>query len=127
VVGGFERLTWLEEGEHPGLCRATPARLGDAVLGRKDIGAGYLIASVLDDALQGVTHVIRGVDLVEATSVQRVIQALLGLPTPVYRHHRLLLGPDGRRLSKRDSAEALAAIRARGVPAHALRTDLGFA
>ena len=81
-LGGFEALTWREEGADPGPRAATPERLGDMVLGRKDIGAGYVIASVVDDALQGVTHVIRGEDLVEATSIQRVLQALLDLPTP---------------------------------------------
>jgi glutamyl-Q tRNA(Asp) synthetase len=97
------------------------------VIGRKDIGAGYLIASVLDDALQGVSHVIRGEDLAEVTSVQRVVQALLGLPTPVYRHHRLIVGPDGKRLAKRDRAETLASIRRSGVSAQTVRRELGFA
>lgn len=123
AVGGFDRLTWREDGRERA---ADPRRLGDLVLGRKDIGAGYMVASVLDDALQGVTHVIRGEDLTEVTSVQRVLQALLGLPTPAYNHHRLLLGPDGRRLSKRDASEGLAALRDRGVTAEQLRGELGF-
>lgn len=127
AVGGFESLRWREEGVDAGEHSARPERLGDMVLGRKDIGAGYVIASVVDDALQGVTHVIRGVDLVEVTSVQRLLQALLGLPTPVYRHHRLLTGPDGRRYAKRDRAETLADLRARGVTPGALRAELAFA
>ena len=110
----------------PGLRHAEPERLGDMVVGRKDIGAGYVIASVLDDALQGVTHVIRGEDLIEATSVQRVLQALLGLPTPVYRHHPLLLGPDGKRYAKRDKSVTLAEIRASGVTPEQLKAELGF-
>ncbi len=124
---GFEALTWIEEGTaEPGVKTATPETLGDMVLGRKDIGAGYVIASVVDDALQGVTHVVRGDDLVETTSIQRVLQALLELPTPVYRHHRLLLGPDGKRYAKRDGAVTLAALRAGGMTAAALRAELGF-
>ena len=123
AVGGFERLTW-REGD--GVRVADPRRLGDLVLGRKDIGAGYMIAAVVDDAWQGVTHVIRGEDLAEVTSVQRVLQALLDLPTPNYRHHSLLLAADGRRLSKRDGAEALVAIRERGVAPEQLRAELGF-
>ena len=123
-LGGFDHLHWIEDGEAPGRHTARPEALGDMVLGRKDIGAGYVIASVIDDAAQGVSHIIRGVDLVETTSVQRVLQALLGLPTPVYRHHRLLLAPDGKRLSKRDRAETLAALRDRGVTPADLRREL---
>lgn len=123
-LGGFDHLHWIEDGEAPGRHTARPEALGDMVLGRKDIGAGYVIASVIDDAAQGVSHIIRGVDLVETTSVQRVLQALLELPTPVYRHHRLLLAPDGKRLSKRDRAETLAALRDRGVTPADLRQEL---
>ena len=125
-LGGFDRLTWIEETTDPGVKTATPERLGDMVLGRKDIGAGYVIASVVDDALQGVTHVIRGRDLIETTSIQRVLQALLDLPTPTYRHHPLLLGPDGKRYAKRDGSVTLAALREAGVTAAELRAELGF-
>ena len=79
-----------------------------------------------DDALQGVTHVIRGEDLFEATHIQVLIQALMGWPRPVYRHHRLLVGPDGRRYAKRDRSVTLAELRAGGVTAEALRAELGF-
>lgn len=124
-LGHLHALTWIEQGtDAPGLKHATPERLGDMVLGRKDIGAGYVIASVVDDALQGVTHVIRGEDLVETTAIQRVLQALLDLPTPVYRHHRLLLDADGKRFAKRARSETLAAIRDRGVAAEALIAEL---
>jgi len=125
-LGGFDRLTWVEEAADPGLKTATPETLGDMVLGRKDIGAGYVIASVVDDALQGVTHVIRGRDLIETTSIQRLLQALLDLPTPVYRHHPLLLGPDGKRYAKRDGSVTLAALREAGATAPELRSELGF-
>lgn len=125
-LGGFDALTWIEETADPGLKVATPGILGDMVLGRKDIGAGYVIAAVVDDALQGVTHVIRGEDLIETTSVQRVLQALLDLPTPTYRHHPLLLGPDGKRYAKRDGSVTLAALREAGMTAEALRAELGF-
>lgn len=124
-LGGFDRLTWVEETAAPGVKTATPERLGDMVLGRKDIGAGYVIASVVDDALQGVTHVVRGEDLIETTSIQRVLQALLDLPTPIYRHHPLLLGPDGKRYAKRDGSVTLAALREAGVTPEELREELG--
>ncbi|HRO32604.1 MAG TPA: tRNA glutamyl-Q(34) synthetase GluQRS [Brevundimonas sp.] len=124
-LGGFHRLTWIEDGVEPGERHAAPQALGDMVVGRKDIGAGYVIASVVDDAAQGMTHIVRGVDLAPITSVQRVLQALLDLPTPVYRHHRLILGPDGRRLAKRDRAATLADMRERGVSADQVRAQLG--
>ena len=96
------------------------------VLARKDVGVAYHLAVVVDDALQGVTHVIRGHDLHEAAHIQRLLQTLLDLPATIYRHHRLLLGPDGRRLAKRDRAESLAELRAAGVTAAQLREELGF-
>ncbi|AQR62719.1 tRNA glutamyl-Q(34) synthetase GluQRS [Brevundimonas sp. LM2] len=125
-LGGFEHLTWTEETAGPGVRTARPEALGDMVLGRKDIGAGYVIASVVDDALQGVTHVVRGEDLIPATSIQRVLQALLDLPTPVYRHHPLLLGPDGKRYAKRDGSVTIMALREAGVTPQELRAELGF-
>ncbi len=120
----WDRLRFLEEGE--GEVRARPETAGDVVLGRKDVGVAYHLAVVWDDTLQGVTHVIRGADLFDATHIQRLLQALLGLPTPVYRHHRLLTGPDGRRFAKRDRAQTLRDLRASGVNAHDLRRELGF-
>jgi len=80
---------------------------------------------VVDDALQGVTHVIRGRDLFEATHVQVLIQALMGWPTPAYRHHRLLVGEDGRRYAKRDRSVTLADLRAGGLRPETLRAELG--
>jgi glutamyl-Q tRNA(Asp) synthetase len=100
--------------DETGCVRAEPEKLGDVVLARKDFRTSYHIASVWDDALQGVTHVIRGEDLRESAHLHVLLQALLKLPQPVYRHHKLILGPDGKRLAKRDSAETLRALRESG-------------
>lgn len=130
ALRGFENLTFVEEGEGPagehGLIAARPALGGDVVLARKDVGVAYHLAVTVDDARQGISHVIRGQDLFEATHVQRLLQALLGLPEPTYRHHRLLLGADGKRLAKRDRAETLESLRQRGVTPAELRRELGF-
>ncbi len=129
-LGGFEDLSFLEEGQGPngesGLIGARPELGGDVVLARKDVGVAYHLAVVIDDALQGVTHVIRGCDLFEAAHVQRLLQALLALPTPVYRHHRLLAGPDGKRYAKRDRAETLQALRVAGLTPEQLRQEMGL-
>ena len=115
-------LTWEEQGEGPR--PADPLAHGDIVLARKDAPASYHLASTLDDAAMGVTHVIRGADLIAATDVHRLLQALLDLPTPLYRHHALVCGSDGKRLAKRDAAASLAALRATGVDGRALAADL---
>jgi glutamyl-Q tRNA(Asp) synthetase len=94
---------------------ADPASLGDVVLARKDVPTSYHLAVTVDDALQGVTLVTRGVDLFAATHIHRLLQALLGLPTPVYRHHPLLTDASGRRLAKRDRALTVRAMRAAGM------------
>ncbi|MDP2214439.1 tRNA glutamyl-Q(34) synthetase GluQRS [Phenylobacterium sp.] len=129
-LGGFDQLTFQEEGAGPdgetGLICARPELGGDVVLARKDVGVAYHLAVVVDDALQGVTHVIRGCDLFEAAHVQRLLQALLALPAPVYRHHRLLAGPDGKRYAKRDRAETLQALRAAGLTPERLRQEVGL-
>jgi glutamyl-Q tRNA(Asp) synthetase len=126
----WEALAFMEEGGGPdgehGRIKARPETAGDAVLARKDAGAAYHVAVTHDDALQGVTHVIRGEDLFEATHVQVLIQTLMGWPTPVYRHHRLLLGPDGRRYAKRDRSVTLAELRDGGLDGGTLRAELGF-
>jgi len=124
-------LSFVEEGDGPSGEHGTigvDAGLsgGDVVLARKDVGVAYHLAVVVDDALQGVTHVIRGQDLYEAAHVQRLLQALLDLPAPIYRHHRLLTGPDGKRYAKRDHAETLRDLRARGVSPGELRAEMGF-
>lgn len=130
ALGGFDGLTFVEQGAGPqgetGVVQARPETVGDIVLARKDVGVAYHLAVVHDDALQGVTHVIRGVDLFEAAHIQRLLQALLDLPTPTYRHHDLLLGPDGKRYAKRDRAQTLRELRASGMSVTDLRNELGF-
>jgi glutamyl-Q tRNA(Asp) synthetase len=98
-----------------GTVAVVPDLLGDIVVARRDAGLAYHLAVVVDDAHQRVTDVVRGEDLRPATHPQRLLQALLGLPTPRYHHHGLVWGPDGKRLAKRDAALALATLRARGV------------
>lgn len=114
-------LAWCDHGAP---VPADPARFGDVVLARKDAPSSYHLAVTVDDAAQGVTHVIRGRDLFAATHVHRLLQALLGLPTPAYAHHPLIVGADGRRLAKRDSAPTLAALRASGIDGPALAAGL---
>lgn len=97
---------------------------GDIVLARRDIGVGYMLAAVVDDAADGITLVVRGRDLAAAVPVQRLLQALLGLPAPAWRHHRLLLAADGRRLAKRDGDQTLASLRAAGLDGRALAARL---
>lgn len=130
ALGGFEGLTFVEEGAGPdgetGVIQARPETAGDIVLARKDVGVAYHLAVVHDDALQGISHVIRGVDLFEAAHIQRLLQALLGYATPTYRHHGLLVGPDGKRYAKRDRAQTLRELRAMGMSAADLRAELGF-
>ena len=106
---------------------AQPARWGDVVLARKDVPTSYHLAVVTDDALQGVSHVVRGRDLEAATDVHVVLQRLLDLPTPLYHFHALLIDADGRKLAKSRASESLAELRAQGVTAAAIRQRLGFA
>jgi glutamyl-Q tRNA(Asp) synthetase len=116
---------WWQDAE-AGRVVADPMAGGDIVVARKDIGTSYHLAVVVDDAAQGVTEVVRGVDLFEATHVQRLLQALLGLPAPGYCHHRLIADEDGKRLAKRDGAATIAGLRAQGVTPAAVRAILGF-
>jgi glutamyl-Q tRNA(Asp) synthetase len=122
-------LDWIEEeadGSHRKL--ADPAPLGDVVLARKAVPTSYHLAVAVDDAIQGVTLVTRGEDLAPATHVHRVLQALLDLPTPRYRHHGLLTDATGRRLSKRDRALTIRAMRESGIsPAEIFDSALGIA
>lgn len=126
----WDALSFVEDGAGPngetGVIRAEPERQGDVVLARKDVAVAYHLAVVLDDALQGVTHVIRGCDLFEACHIQRLLQALLGLPTLTYRHHPLLQDESGRRLAKRDGAPALRDLRAQGVAPEQIRARVGL-
>jgi len=103
------------------------AEIGDVVLARKDVPASYHVAVVHDDALQGVTHVIRGADLAFATPLHGLLQRLLDLPTPEYRHHRLMTDAAGKRFAKRDGAATLRALRAAGVTPEAIRARIGLA
>jgi glutamyl-Q tRNA(Asp) synthetase len=103
-----------------------PERWGDVILGRKDTPASYHLSVVLDDALQGITYVVRGRDLYEATSVHRLLQELLGLPTPIYHHHRLVLDARGNKLAKRDPSTTLRDLRARGWSAADVRRAIGL-
>ena len=112
--------------DESGRVRAEPERLGDVVLARKDFPTSYHLASVWDDALQGVTHVIRGEDLRESAHLHVLLQKLMSLPQPVYRHHRLVFGEDGKRLAKRDEAATLRALRASGKTSADVRAMLGL-
>jgi glutamyl-Q tRNA(Asp) synthetase len=123
---GFEETGRGPGGEH-GAIEVDPARLGDIVLGRKDIGVSYHLAVVLDDHAQGVTLVTRGEDLFPATHVQRLLQAVLALEVPRYHHHRLVCDASGRRLAKSAGAESLAALREAGATPAGLRARLGLA
>ena len=105
-------LAWSEDDAQ---IAADPALLGDVVLARKEMPTSYHLAVTLDDALQGVTLVTRGADLFAVTHTHRLLQALLGLPTPRYRHHPLLTDALGRRLSKRDGALSIRAMREAGM------------
>jgi glutamyl-Q tRNA(Asp) synthetase len=104
--------------------QADPLAAGDVVLARKDAPASYHLSCTLDDAAMGVTHVLRGEDLFAATHVHRLLQALLHLASPIYCHHPLLVGADGKRLAKRDGSIALADLRAQGMNPHKLAADL---
>jgi glutamyl-Q tRNA(Asp) synthetase len=123
-------LGWAETGEGPegqtGTVAAAPAAWGDVVLARKETPTSYHLSVVVDDALQGVTQAVRGQDLFWSTSVHRLLQALLGLPAPTYHHHRLVLGPDGRKLSKSTQATALRTLRQDGAKAADIREMVGL-
>jgi glutamyl-Q tRNA(Asp) synthetase len=100
--------------------------VGDVVLARKDFGASYHLAVVIDDHAQSITHVIRGRDLFDATKIHVILQRLLGLPTPIYHHHRLIRDDSGKRLAKRDDARAIAKYRAEGATPEAIRSMVGL-
>jgi glutamyl-Q tRNA(Asp) synthetase len=118
-------LRWNESGAGPagesGEILADPAAWGDVIVGRKETPTSYHLAVVVDDALQGVTDVVRGQDLFWSTSVHRVLQDLLGLPAPNYHHHRLVLDAGGKKLSKSTAATGLRELRERGVTASDIR------
>ncbi|RVC60681.1 tRNA glutamyl-Q(34) synthetase GluQRS, partial [Mesorhizobium sp. M4B.F.Ca.ET.088.02.2.1] len=123
-------LSWTEfSDETLGATRrieARPRDWGDVILARRDIPTSYHLAVIVDDALQGISHVVRGQDLFLATSVQRLLQDLLGLDRPAYFHHRLVLGPDGRKLSKSLGDTGLAALRQAGASPDDVRRLVGL-
>lgn len=130
VAMAAEDLSWSEASgeildviEH---VAADAAAWGDVIIARRDVPTSYHLSVVVDDALQGVTHVVRGADLRAATAVHRLLQRLLGLPEPVYHHHRLILGPDGRKLSKSHGDLALATRRDRGETPDDIRRLVDF-
>jgi glutamyl-Q tRNA(Asp) synthetase len=112
--------------EERGLRDAQPHLLGDVVLARKELPASYHLAVVVDDAVQGIELVTRGEDLYHATHIQRLLQELLGLPAPVYAHHRLIMDETGKKFSKRDQAVTLRALRATGTTPADIRQRLGL-
>ncbi|MGG7644524.1 tRNA glutamyl-Q(34) synthetase GluQRS [Rhodovulum sp. YNF3179] len=128
---GLAGLTWIEtgaarQGAHALDADILTAQIGDIVLARRDIGTSYHLAVVVDDAEQGITEVVRGMDLVDATPIHRLLQALLALPVPAWHHHRLIRDEAGRRLAKRDDARAIRAYRAAGETPGALRRRVGL-
>jgi len=122
-------LAWSERGAGPagesGTVAAQPQAWGDVILARKEIPTSYHLAVVIDDALQGVTDVVRGRDLFWSTSVHRLLQALLGLPPPIYRHHRLMPNAAGQKLSKSTEATGLRELRAEGATSADIRRLVG--
>jgi glutamyl-Q tRNA(Asp) synthetase len=130
AVGRAPTLEWTETGQRPGeetgTVPAAPAAWGDVVLARKDTPTSYHLSVVIDDALQGVTHVVRGQDLFLATGVHRLLQTLLGVSVPTYHHHRLLLDADGNKLSKSTRATGLRELRGQGVTPADIRRMVGL-
>ncbi len=123
-------IAWTETGAGPGgetgLVAADPGEWGDVVLGRKETPTSYHLSVVLDDALQGITHVVRGRDLFAATGLHRLLQILLELPEPIYHHHRLILDAEGRKLSKSTCATGLRELRAGGAAPADILAMIGF-
>jgi glutamyl-Q tRNA(Asp) synthetase len=130
AVAAAGPLTWNETGAGPngetGTVSAAAEAWGDVVLARKETPTSYHVSVVVDDALQGVTQVVRGQDLFWSTSVHRLLQSLLRLPAPVYRHHRLILDRDGRKLSKSSRATGLRALREAGATLADIRRLVGL-
>ena len=127
-------LGWTEHGDGPdgetgavaARPQARPQAWGDVILARKETPTSYHLSVVIDDALQGVTEVVRGADLFWSTSVHRLLQHLLGLPPPAYRHHRLVLDGEGRKLSKSSAATGLRELRAQGATPADIRRQIGL-
>jgi glutamyl-Q tRNA(Asp) synthetase len=126
AIGGAADYLIFDEAAPERSVAINPTRWGDVVLARKEVPTSYHLSVVLDDALQGVTHVARGRDLAAATDIHVVLQRLLGLPTPRYHFHPLLSDETGQKLAKSRLSESLADLRARGVTAGEIRVQLGF-
>ncbi|MGY6708043.1 MAG: tRNA glutamyl-Q(34) synthetase GluQRS [Rhizobiaceae bacterium] len=131
VARAGKGLSWHEEGIGPqsetGPVAADPAAWGDVIVARRDVPTSYHLAVVVDDAIQDVTHVVRGRDLFHATAVQRLIQELLGLSAPTYLHHDLILGEDGRKLSKSRRDTAIGSLREAGAQPRDIARMVGLA
>jgi glutamyl-Q tRNA(Asp) synthetase len=134
-AGGRRTLaSFMETGAGPdgqrGLIEFGPeeceTRIGDIVLVRREMGTSYHLSVVIDDAAQGITHVVRGADLFEATKIHVVLQGLLDLPTPTYHHHRLIRDDAGKRLAKRDDAKSIAKFRSEGATPADIRAMVGL-
>lgn len=125
LPGPYSYTRFDREGREEGV-PADPWHWGDSVIVRKDVPTSYHLSVVVDDALQGVTHVVRGKDLEAATDFHVLLQSLLGLPTPLYHHHGLILDDTGDKLAKSRQSESLADLRARGVAASDVRRRLSF-
>lgn len=115
------------KGETTFTLKQAQSEIGDFIVGRKDSGTSYHLSVVLDDAAQGITDVVRGEDLFEATKIHVMLQRLLGLPTPTYHHHRLIRDDMGKRLAKRDDARAIAKYRAEGATPNGIKQMVGLA
>ena len=130
AVAGISELRFTETGTAPAAvtvsCAELIAQVGDAVLARRDMGTSYHLSVVLDDAAQDISHVVRGADLFEATQIHVLLQRLLGMPTPIYHHHRLIRDETGKRLAKRDDARAISLYRSEGMTPQGIRLKLGM-
>lgn len=118
--------SFAPDSENLNVIEADPARWGDAVMARKDVPTSYHLSVVVDDALQGVTHVTRGMDLYAATDLHRLLQVLLGLPAPLYHHHALLTDETGRKLSKSAKDKSIASLREQGMTVQQIRKIAGL-
>jgi len=129
-IGGTQNLDWLEFSEDDNgqdqIVPARPEAWGDVVLARSDTPTSYHLSVAVDDTLQGITHVVRGRDLLEATAVHRVLQELLGYPQPCYHHHSLIVAEDGRKLSKSVKDTGLAELRTAGLGVEDIRRMVGL-
>ena len=130
IAAASEPLFWNESGIGPngetGRLPVNPAQWGDVVIARKDTPTSYHLSVVVDDALQGITHIVRGRDLFHATSVHRLLQKLLDLPEPLYHHHDLVLGDDGLKLAKSRKDTALSSLREQGFTPADIRAKLSL-